>query len=119
MNTTVCSGRTTEIYCGFSGADPNNVIPDWRIIRRNTNGGVVSDEVVTGSSIVSYIIDDLRWVPDLNNGINNATYSYLSVGPVDDTHNQSSYQCIFTSDGVRIVSNIATLTVIGKCMVLG
>ena len=33
---------------------------------------------------------------DLTSGDNNATNSKLLVGPVNMSHNQSSYQCIFT-----------------------
>jgi len=28
--------------CGFTGADPNVVVPNWHIIKRNRNGVVVS-----------------------------------------------------------------------------
>ena len=33
--------------------------------------------------------------PDVTSGPNNATNSRLLVVPVDETHNQSSYRCIF------------------------
>ena len=55
------------------------------------------------------------WVPDTTTGGNNAPNSYLRVGPVDETYNQSSYQCIFViSGGDDIMSNTGTLTVAGE-----
>ena len=39
--------------------------------------------------------------------------SRLLVGPVDETYNQSSYQCIFTTISDDVESSIGTLTVVG------
>ena len=39
--------------------------------------------------------------------------SRLVVGPVDETYNQSSYQCIFTTISGAVESSIGTLTVAG------
>ena len=86
-----------ECYCGFTEANPDCVVPDWRIVFRNDNGNIVSNDTVDGVEIVSRLINGLRWVPGLTSGDNNATDSKLLVGPVNMTHNQSSYQCIFTS----------------------
>ena len=51
---------------------------------------------------------------DNTNGITSANDSYLSVGPVDDTYNNTSYQCIFTINDTIIESDTAgIITVIG------
>ena len=60
--------------------------------------------------------DGLEFVIILSNELNvvNADGSYLSVGPVDDTYNNTSYQCIFTINDNIIESDTAgTITVIG------
>ena len=45
--------------------------------------------------------------------VTNADGNYLSVGPVDDTYNNTSYQCIFTINDTIIESDTAgTITVI-------
>ena len=36
-NVIVCINTLAEINCGFTGADPNLVAPNWRIIMRNEN----------------------------------------------------------------------------------
>ena len=60
-------------------------------------------------------INGLQWVPDLTSGDNNATNSKLLVGPVNMTHNQSSYQCIFhRGQGGSFKSSVGTITVVGK-----
>jgi len=110
---TVCIGGTVNISCGFTGALPEFVIPDWRIVKKNSDSSVISDEVVTGSSIVNSNVDGLRWVPDLTSGPYNARNSVLMVGPVDETYSQSSYQCIFASSNGRVESRIGTVTVAG------
>ena len=57
--------------------------------------------------------DDLRFIVYVSNN-SNADGSYLSVGPVDDTYNNTSYQCIFTINDNIIESDTAgTITVIG------
>ena len=50
QDTTVCINQVVNCTCGFTGADPNIVVPNWRIIKRR-NGVVVSDEDISGSEI--------------------------------------------------------------------
>ena len=114
MNVTVCSGTKANISCGYTGVyDPFNTKPNWRIIKRNNNGSVISNETVYGMDILNSTTDGLEFVIALSND-NNADGSYLSVGPVDDTYNNTSYQCIFTVNDDIIESDTAgTITVIG------
>ena len=119
MNVTVCSGIKTRIPCGFSTrttiSDFVNIRPNWRIIKRNDNGSVISNETVSGMDIRRNTTDGLEFEIILNVN-NNANGSYLSVGPVDDTYNNTSYQCIFTINDTIIESDTAgTITVIGRC----
>ena len=108
----MCTNQLANCTCGFVGADPNLVVPDWRIIKRNSNGVVVSNEVISGTEIIRNTIDGLEWIPDLANPNN----SVLRVGPVDGTDNQSSYQCIITILSGSVVSKVGTLTVLGEMM---
>ena len=107
----MCTNQLANCTCGFVGVDPNLVVPDWRIIKRNSNGVVVSNETISGGDIISNTTDGLQWIPNLANPNN----SVLRVGPVDKTDNQSSYQCIFTTllSGT-VVSKVGTLTVLGE-----
>ena len=115
QDTTVCMNAMAECYCGFTGTNPNFVVPHWRIVFRNDDGSIVSNDTVDGVDIVIRLINGLQWVPDLTSGDNNATNSKLLVGPVNMTHNQSSYQCIFPrSQGGSIISSVGTITVVGK-----
>ncbi|XP_065916306.1 uncharacterized protein [Dysidea avara] len=107
QDTTVCINQVANCTCGFTGADPNFVVPNWRIIKRR-DGEVVSDETISGSEIIAYTNDGMEWIPDLLNGNN----SVLRVGPVNGTYNQSSYQCSFASLNRIIESSIGTLTVL-------
>ena len=112
VNVTVCSGTNAEISCGFTGIDAFNTRPDWRIVRRNNDGGVISNETVNGTIIQNDKTDGLTFLLKVLH--NNANGSYLSVGPVDDTYNNTSYQCIFTINDTIIESDTAgTVTVIG------
>ena len=87
------------------------VVPDWLIIKRNSNGVVVSNVTISGFDIISDTIDGLEWIFDLVNPNNSA----LRVGPVDGTDNQSSYQCIIgTILSGTVVSEVGTLTVLGE-----
>ena len=113
MNTTVCTGSIANFSCGFINANPNNVIPDWRIVRRRDDGSVFSNMTVSGSAIIGNANDGLEWVGDTHSGVNNATNSRLLVGPVDETYNQSSYQCIFAVFDGNIESSVGTMTVAG------
>ena len=120
QDTTVCMNVMAQCYCGFTGASPNSAFPDWRIIFRNDNGSIISNDTVDGVDIVSRLINGLQWVPDLTSGDNNATNSKLLVGPVNMSHNQSSYECIFTIaslNGLKsLISDVGTMTVVGKTM---
>ena len=114
QDTTVCMKAIVECDCGFSGASPNTTFPSWRIILRNDDGSVVSDVTHTGLDIVHGDINDLQWSPDLTSGENNAPNSKLLVGPVNRTHNQSSYQCIITRTWIPMITSVGTMTVVGK-----
>ena len=113
MNVTVCSGTKAKISCGYTGvSDLFSTRPDWRIIKRYSNGSVISNVTVSGMDIRFQRIDNLMFAVDIND--NSADGSYLSVGPVDDTYNNTSYQCIFTINDTIIESDTAgTITVIG------
>ena len=114
MNVTVCNGTKAEISCGYTGvSDPFIVMPNWRIIKRHNNGSVISNETVSGMDIHSNNIDDLEFIT-VRNREGSTDGSYLSVGPVDDSYNNTSYQCIFTINDTIIESDTAgTITVIG------
>ena len=115
----MCMNAMAECYCGFTGTDPNFVRPNWRIIFRSNDGNIVTNDFVDGDDIAQRLINGLQWVPDLTSGDNNATNSKLLVGPVNMTHNQSSYQCIFTrGQGVPVISSVGTITVVGKKSVI-
>ena len=115
MNVTVCSGTNAEISCGFTGVDDpfttrSNL--SWRIIKRNNDGYVISNEIVKVMDINNNQTDGLVFITVINNrnGILSANDSYLSVGPVDDTYNNTSY----TINDTIIESDTAgTVTVIG------
>ena len=119
MNVTVCSGTNAIISCGFTGVDPLSTRSNWswRIIKRSNDGGVISNETVRAMDINANSTDGLRFIITINRDVNgslNADGSYLSVGPVDDTYNNTSYQCIFTINDTIIESDTAgTVTVIG------
>ena len=114
MNVTVCSGTNANISCGYTGvSDPFYARPNWRIIKRNNNGSVISIETVSGIDIRNNKIDGLEFAV-VTSHYSSADGSYLSVGPVDDTYNNTSYQCIFTINDTIIESDTAgTITVIG------
>ena len=109
QDTTVCINQVVNCTCGFTGADPNIVVPNWRIIKRK-NGVVVSDEDISGNEILRDTSVGLEWIADPLNG----NSSVLRVGPVDRTDDQSSYQCSFALLNRVIESSIGTLTVLGK-----
>ena len=103
-----------ECDCGFSGASPHTTVPSWRIILRNDDGSVVSNVTHNGFDIVLNHINGLQWLSDETSGDNTSPNSKLLVGPVNETHNQSSYQCIFVTRGGPIISSVGTMTIIGK-----
>jgi len=110
MNTTVCDGNTVNISCGVIN-DPVDVVPNWRIIKRGSNGSVISNMFISGTGFIvnNFKVGDLLWIRDINNRENNR----LLVGPVDETYNQSSYQCIFSIFDF-VYSTIGMLTVAGE-----
>ena len=114
QDTTICINTIAEVYCGFTGADPNFTIPKWRIVFRSDNGSIISNDTIDRYDILVGLINDLQWLADLTSGDNNATNSKLLVGPVNMIHNQSSYQCIFPRIGGSIISSVGTMTVVGK-----
>ena len=83
-----------ECDCGFTGVNPYFVIPDWRIVLTSDDGSIISNNTIDGDDIDNGLINGLQWIPDLTSGNDNAPNSKLLVGPVNMTHNQSSYQCI-------------------------
>ena len=110
QDTTVCINQVINCTCGFTGANPYSVVPSWRIIKRNRNGVIVSNQTISGIDIIFSTNDGLEWIVDSLNGNN----SVLRVGPVDGTDDHSSYQCIFALLNRVIESTIGTLTVFGK-----
>ena len=113
MDTTVCTGSVANTSCGFINGDPNIAVPNWRIVRRSDDGSVISNMTVSGFYIINNNNDGLEWVADTTSGVNTSPNSRLVVGPVDETYNQSSYQCIFTTISGAVESSIGTLTVAG------
>ena len=112
MSVKACSGTRTEISCDFSGApDPFNTKPDWRIIKRSNDGHVISNETVNAAIIRLNKTDGLVFLAEVSNDNVNGR---LLVGPVNDTYNNTSYQCIFTINNTIIESDTAgTVSVIG------
>ena len=44
MNVTVCSETKANISCGYTGVSVHmKTRPNWRIIKRNNNGSVISN----------------------------------------------------------------------------
>ena len=121
QDTTVCINDMAECSCGFDGASPSIITPNWRIVTRNNDGGVVSNVIVNGRDVVNDKDDGLEWVIGQANSTSSPN-SKLVIGPVNETHNQSSYQCVFHVNQIingatqhRIVkSSVGTLTVVGK-----
>ena len=109
---------TAECDCGFSGADPYLAIPNWRIVLRSDDGSIISNKTFDGDDIDNRLINGLQWEPDLTSGDNNAPNSKLLVDPVNITHNQSSYQCIF--ELIRfdtVISSVGIMIVLGKTII--
>ena len=107
----MCMNAIAECNCGFSGANPDHVFPEWRIIYRSDTGSIIT---VDSEDIVHRPMNGLQWSPDLTSGGNSAPNSKLLVGPVNKTHNQSSYQCIFPVLSGDVTSSVGTMTVVGK-----
>ena len=105
MDTTVCIGSVANISCGFVNFT-NTFQPNWRI--SVIGNAAVSAEILNNT-------DGLQYIPDLTSGANMSPNSRLVVGPVDETYNQSSYQCVFSVFG-GIDSSTGILTVTGECI---
>ena len=112
-----------EFTCGFDGTtlNPATTIPDWIIFARATGDSVTSNVTIDGEEIVDNKHDGLRWVVNRTNATSSPN-SRLVFGPVNMTHNQSSYQCVFRIsifiNGLiqrrSVKSSVGTLTVVGK-----
>lgn len=113
----VHTGTIGIISCGFVNAS-NQFVPNWNIVTRSDSGSVTSNMTVNTVQINSDNNngnpDGLVYEHDLTSGPMNATNSRLLVGPVDQTYNQSSYQCSFLLAGGTVVSTSGTLTVAGE-----
>ena len=114
MDTTVCTGIFANISCGFINGDPNTALPDWEIVRRSDDGSVISNMTITRRNINNNNNDRLKWVPDTTSGVNMSPNSRLLVGPVDETYNQSSYQCVIGTISGDVESSVGILTVAGE-----
>jgi len=114
MDVTVCIRDTTNIPCGYSGVDPTITKPTWRINRTDSGSNIVAVVNINADND-SGNDDGLVWMIDLTSGPNNASGSVLVVGPVDETFNQSSYQCIFSV----FMSETGTITLACKCLWYG
>ena len=122
-DTKVCMNDMAVCTCGFEGTtlNPATTIPDWIIITRATDGSVISNVTIDGEEIVDNKHDGLRWVINQINATSSPD-SRLMFGPVNMTHNQSSYQCVFKIstpiNGLiqrqSVMSSIGTLTVLGE-----
>ena len=113
MNATVCSGTKANVSCGYTGVNPFRIKPNWRIIKRHNNGSVISNVTVSANDVINDKSDGLEFII-VAKVETKAKGSYLSVGPVDDTYNNTSYQCIFTINNTITESDTAgTITVIG------
>ena len=114
QDTTVCMNAMAECDCGFTGINPEFVVPSWRIVFRSDDDSILSNDTIYGLDIKNRLINGLQWLPDLTSGDNNAPNSKLLVGPVNITHNQSSYQCIFVRGQSDLISSVGIMTVVGK-----
>ena len=117
QDTTVCMNAMAECDCGFTGTDPHFAVPNWRIVFRSDDGRVISNDTINGLDITNRVINGLQWLPDLTSGDNNSPNIELLVGPVNMTHNQSSYQCLFQTVSGSVISSVGTMTVVGKTTV--
>ena len=112
MNTTTSIGSITVINCGYN-VESQTTLPEWRIIKRSDDGSVISNVTLSVQSINTNTSNRLEYKRDFTIGANTFPNSRLLVGPVDETDNQSSYQCIFTYCNNVFESSIGTLTVTG------
>ena len=112
MNATACIGSIAIISCGFDNVS-NSFTPHWRIIKRSDDGSVISDVTLNEAAINNDDSNGLQYINDQSSGMNTSPNSRLLVGPVNETDDQSSYQCIFNIGLVVSKSSIGTLTVTG------
>ena len=90
MDTTVCIGIVANISCGFVFEDVS-LLPHWRTVKRSDSGSVISDMTIFQFDIVND--DELQYKADITSGVNMSPNNRLVVGPVNETYNQSLYQC--------------------------
>ena len=118
MNVTVCNGTIANISCGFTGVySPNTTRPNWRIIERNNNGIETVNWMNTSNNSLEWNITSSLKLKITTSG-KGSNANDLSVGPVDKTYNNTSYQCIFTINDTIIESTVGTITVNGMCIVI-
>ena len=113
----VLPGAIGVMPCGYVN-ESVNVLPNWNIITRSDNGSVISNMTISSSQINNDNnngnSDGLVYEQDITSGSNNSPNSRLLVGPVDETHDQSSYRCIFDLAIDDVISNSGTITVAGE-----
>ncbi|XP_065884121.1 receptor-type tyrosine-protein phosphatase H-like [Dysidea avara] len=120
QDTTVCMNDMAKCRCGFDGVNPAVTTPDWIIVTRSSDGSITDSVTIDGEDIVDNKHDGLMWQIGQSN-ITSSPNSKLVIGPLDETLNQSSYQCVFRLNQVingsvqsQIVkSSVGTLTVVG------
>ena len=114
VDTIVCIGSIASIPCGFSNVT-DVLVPNWNITMRSNDGSIISNEFSV-NAINTDDDDGLEYFTDTVLGDNMSPDSRLEVGPVDESDNQSSYQCIFVVAGSgTFKSSTGTLTVAGEC----
>ena len=118
MDTAACIGSIAIISCGFDNVS-NLFVPSWRIIKRSDDGSVIGDVTLNVIDINNDDNDGLQYIPDTTSGMDTSPNSRLLVGPVDETDNQSSYQCIFNIGNDVFESSVGTLTVTGMSYASG
>ena len=100
--------------CGYAGTNlnPNLTVPNWRIFWKNDDGDVVSNVTYNGIDIAHGNINGLQLLHDDYDLTSGNYTAILLVGPVNKTHNQSSYQCcLFVTSHGDVTSNVGTITV--------
>ena len=111
-----------EFACGFDGVTPSAITPDWKIVMRSSDGSVVSNVTIDGEDILMRVHHGFKWILGPRN-LTSSPNSKLFVGPVNKTHDQSSYQCVFmfvnqfdngSTQFHSVESSVGTLTVVGK-----
>ena len=57
---TVCMNAMAECDCGFTGINPDFVIPSWRIVFRSDDGSILSNDTIDGFDINNRLINGLQ-----------------------------------------------------------